>query len=302
MTAAVHAAHNGDAWSIDKGDYVTNDQMQERHRLNSNRTIDKTTKKYMTTLRNNIPLLTATLLLSMPILADDINCAGDYGDETLDGNLFVAVSCTLDGTRVKGNVELFAGGSLTATFAVIDGKVSGKNADFVDIRNSEIAGDVKLEDLVGDRLQILDGTMRGNVTLKDNRSPIDVGRNFIEGNLQISGNSGGVRIADNVIDGNLDCRKNVPAPEGGNNQVRGNKKDQCSNIETVEEPGPGNGGDTDAGGDGASGGSGTPLELNTGTGGGGATSPLLALLLLLAGLLQHTRRRDTSLRWRAHRR
>lgn len=257
----------------------------------------------MTTLRSIFLCLMTPLLMSTPLLADDINCAGNHGDETLDGNLLIAAPCTLDGTRVEGNVELFAGGSLTAAFAVIDGKISGKNADFVDVRNSEVAGDVKLEDLVGDVLQLLDSTVRGNVTLKDNRSPIDIRRNYIEGNLQISGNSGGVHVADNVIDGNLDCRKNVPVPEGGNNQVRGNKKDQCSNIETAEEPDSGNDGGTDSGGgDGASGGSDTPFELNTGTGGGGATGPLLALFLFVARLVQHTRRRLAWLHLREPRR
>ena len=84
-----------------------------------------------------IPLfVTLVLAAGHSALADDVDCMGRIGAETIDGNVLVATSCSLEGTTVDGNVELFAGGSLNARNADIDGNVEGDNAFEVDIRNS----------------------------------------------------------------------------------------------------------------------------------------------------------------------
>jgi hypothetical protein len=48
--------------------------------------------------------------------------------------------------------------------------------------------------------------------------------------VQAFQNTGGVNFANNVIDRNLQCKENRPAPTGGNNEVHGNKEDQCSRL------------------------------------------------------------------------
>lgn len=235
-----------------------------------------------------IPII-ATILVSTPVLGDDFNCQTDYGNVNLDGNVMVAAPCTLNGTTVEGNIKLFAGGSLVAIGAVIDGNIMANTADFIDLQNTEVEGNVKLDKMVGDISYIRDSTIDGNVELKDNRSRLELLRNYIDNNLQAFENSGGVVISDNVIDGNLQCKNNNPEPKGGNNMVSGKKEHQCRGLQAA----------TDTGGSGNDGGTGTtdgsetpPFEINTGAGGGGggSTGPLLIVFLLVVGLVQSRRR------------
>ena len=75
----------------------------------------------------------AALLMSGLVQARDIDCEGEYGDVELDGNLNVAAPCRLNGTVVDGNIKMFAGGSLTAVGAEIEGNINAKTADFIDL-------------------------------------------------------------------------------------------------------------------------------------------------------------------------
>lgn len=164
-------------------------------------------------------------------LADDVHCPPNLGAVTIDGNVLITAPCRLDGTTVKGNVHLYAGGSLIARGAVrIDGNIQAENADFIDVERASVNGSIQLDNLVGDRT-IIDGTtVGGSIQLKSNRSRLEVLGNRVNADVQAFSNTGGVVIADNEIDGNLQCKSNNPPPAGGNNVVQGNKEDQCANL------------------------------------------------------------------------
>jgi hypothetical protein len=241
-----------------------------------------------------IPII-AIVLVCTPVLGDEIHCQSEYGNVELDANLVIAAPCTLNGTQVDGNITIFAGGSLIAVNAVIGGNITADTADFIDLQNTEVDGNVDLKDMVGDISFIRDSTIDGNVKLNGNRSRLKLLRNYVDNNLQVFKNSGGVVISDNVIDGNLLCENNSPTPEGGNNMVSGDKKNQCSGLQAAPDTGGSgnNGGAGPTGGSGTSGGAETPpFEVNVGAGGGGggSTEPLLIVFLLVIGLVQSRRR------------
>jgi hypothetical protein len=117
-------------------------------------------------------------------------------------------TCTLDGARVDGNVEVREGGSLIARDADVDGDIQGDGHLDVSVTGGHVDGNVQLEDGAT-------AVVRGVV---------------IDGDLQSEDNRGAQDFSDNVIDGNLQCEGNTPAPVGGNNQVRGNREGQCSSL------------------------------------------------------------------------
>ena len=253
------------------------------------------------TIRSPAIPFVATILLSTSVFGDEINCQSEFGNVKLKGNVVIAAPCKLKGTKVDGDIKIFAGGSLIAVGAVIDGNIKADTADFIDLQNTEVNGKVDLKEMVGDISSIRDSTIDGDLKLDKNRSRLELLRNYIDKNLRVSKNSGGVVITDNVIDGHLHCDKNTPKPEGGNNMVSGNKKDQCSGLQAVPDTG-GSGNNDDAepsggsgnnGGTGSSGGSGSgggtvtpPFEVNSGAGGGGSTGPLLIVFLLVVGAMR----------------
>ncbi len=241
----------------------------------------------MATIKSTIPILFSTIL-SVPALGDDIYCQSDYGEETLDGNLMVAEPCTLNGTKVEGNVTLFAGGSLVAIDATIDGNIKARTADFVELKNSEVDGNVELRDMVGDVSIVLNSAIEGKLVVKDSRSRIDIQDNHVDGKLDVAKNNGEIIIAGNVIDGDLKCKNNAPAPNGGDNQVSGKKTGQCAVLEAVSSLG-------ETENDAATGTTGEsdipPFEIKTGTGGGASIGPLFVALLLMFSFARFHRRR-----------
>lgn len=251
-------------------------------------------------MRKSASPVLAAILLSTPVFGGDINCQSEYGNVTLKDNVVIAAPCTLNGTQVEGNIKIFAGGSLTAIGAVVDGSIKADTADFIDLQNTEVSGNVELDELVGDISFIRDSTIDGDLKLDENRSRLQLVRNYIDENLEVIKNSGGVVISDNVIDGNLKCEKNSPEPEGSNNMVSGKEQKQCRNLQSTPDlGGSGSNDDTDPPDEPVSetGPETPPFEIITGTGGGGggSTDPLLIVTLLFVFAVRFRRYGNYSL-------
>jgi hypothetical protein len=172
------------------------------------------------------------------VAAQDTSCTSALGDVEVRGNLDVAARCQLTGTDVRGNVTLFAGGSLIARDVNVFGNLEGRRADFVDMDDSRIDGNVSLQELVGDISRIESSEIGGNASLTNNRSALVLLNNDVDGNVRASGNTGSLSLSGNFIDGNLDCSDNTPAPVGVGNRVEGKSKGQCESLRPQESSPP----------------------------------------------------------------
>jgi hypothetical protein len=81
--------------------------------------------------------------------AQDVTCTTSLTTREIRGNLNVPARCQLTGTEVRGNVTLFSGGSLIARDVRILGNLEGSRADFVNIDDSFIDGNLRLQEFVG---------------------------------------------------------------------------------------------------------------------------------------------------------
>lgn len=231
-------------------------------------------------------LLGASCTYAPSLLANDVNCPPDLGNVTIDGNVLIAGACRMDRTTVRGNVLLYAGGSLIARGANIIGNIQADTADFVDIADTRVNGNIQLDGLVGDLSTIFDNSIGGSIQLKDNRSRLEIVGNDVNADVQAFDNLGGVVIVGNSIDGNLQCKSNQPEPAGGSNQVSGNREDQCARLqpETAIPNVPGSAGVGGAGPDSASGGS-------SDSSGGGSFALFGTGVMLMLAALRGLRRR-----------
>lgn len=168
--------------------------------------------------------------------AQGSNCLLDIGAVVVNGSIQIATSCELTGTDVKGNVILFAGGSLIARNVHIRGRLEGSRANFVDMARSRVDGNVRLEELVGDvsTLELTD--FRRDVLLTGNRSHLEILNNEIEGDLVATGNTGGLMLAGNSIGEDLACTGNTPTPLGIGNRVDGDREGQCESLQAEVPP------------------------------------------------------------------
>ncbi len=90
--------------------------------------------------------------------AQNVNCRF-YGDADgrIEGDVEIAIPCTLTNVEIDGDVIVFSGGSLVANDVWIKGDLYTSRADFIDMERSQIDGNVRLEELVGDET-IIEGT------------------------------------------------------------------------------------------------------------------------------------------------
>jgi cytoskeletal protein CcmA (bactofilin family) len=149
-----------------------------------------------------------------PVSGEDTNddgyCTGSIGAVTVS-ELIVSKNsiCTLNGTRVKGNIKVQSGATLFAYGVSVDGNIQAEGASRVEVHSgSFVDGDIQLK-------------YSGMAVVSGVR---------INGNLQSFENWGNQSFTSNRIGGNLQCKENNPAPTGSSNVVDGNKEDQCAGF------------------------------------------------------------------------
>jgi hypothetical protein len=188
--------------------------------------------------RNSLILFLAAvlgLLLSLtiraPAAADDYNCSGSLGSVTVD-NLVVSqnTTCTLNGTRITGNLFVLRNAALHAYNVNVNGNIQADGAARVNVyAGSFVGGNIEIDDSGAADIQSVD--INGNLQFDENDSYLRADGNHIGGNLGAFDNTGGVSIINNSIRGDLQCRGNFPPPTGYGNTVSGNLENQCINFD-----------------------------------------------------------------------
>jgi len=180
--------------------------------------------------------LVGTMLASLlvvgtsPASAEERRCTGTIGSRTLDNvKVPAGQTCRLNGTTVKGTIEVNRNARLYAVGVRVVGNVQGENARRVEVRGgSRVGGSIQV--VQGKRGFIKRVRVIGDILFDDQRGKVEVLRNSVGGNIQLFQNTGGVIVRNNVVDGNLQCKENDPRPRGGGNRVQGSKEDQCRNL------------------------------------------------------------------------
>ncbi len=139
------------------------------------------------------------------------------------------VTCTLQGTRVTGNVFVQRGGTLLATHVQVGGNLQAEGAKRVDVKGaSSFEGSVQIKQ--GGSALVQGARINADLQFDSMAGALSARNNVIGGSLQAFQNRGGLAVVGNRIDGNLQCKENVPAPSGNGNVVQGNKEDQCAGF------------------------------------------------------------------------
>jgi hypothetical protein len=201
-------------------------------------------------------LVLSIVLPAQVARADDFRCdLTSPAPPVVMGNLVVPRDgiCFAIATQIRGNVLLEAGAHFISRDTTTRGNVQGQGFVNVDIVDSRIGGNIRLErgrfvfidDLfiggndVDGNVQIEgitdtvdlngDNFIAGNLKVVRNAGSVDVSGNIVRKQVEIEENTGGVTIANNVIGQQLRCETNAPAPVGGGN-VAEKKKGQCAGL------------------------------------------------------------------------
>ncbi len=201
-------------------------------------------------------------------------CDRLFNDWRFDNLLVPAgAACTVEASKVKGNVKVEVGGSLVLRDTRVRGNIQSVEAAFIDIGGgSKVIGDVQIDKTagvpaLGTPNRICDSTIKGDIQLKGNKAPfavgcelgnlirgdiqigdtdivddfgvaaaMDIANNNVKGDLQFKANNtsfGSFDLTGNFIRKNVQCFDNDPAPTGGENDVRGDVQGQCVGLTVV---------------------------------------------------------------------
>jgi hypothetical protein len=167
-----------------------------------------------------VPAAMAGTLLAAPAAhADDRICRGSIGQQQLDENVIVprGATCRLNGTRIDGNVFVRDDATLVARGVKVGGNIQAEDHERVVVRDRQVDDNV------------IESRVEGSIQLKQGGGGRLL-RTVVNADIQLFSNDGELVVRRNVIGGNLQCKSNDPRPVGGNNDVEGNKEDQCEDL------------------------------------------------------------------------
>jgi len=176
--------------------------------------------------------ISALLAVAPAAQAEERVCRGTIGTTTVD-NLLVpqGATCTLNGTRVEGTVQVQRNATLFANGIRVKGNVQSEGfKNIVLRRDSVVVGSVQLENgLAGGSGRVLNTRINGDLQFFQNEARMVARGNTILANFQANQNKGGLVIKNNRIAENLQCQSNNPPPTGGGNTA-GEKEGQCARL------------------------------------------------------------------------
>ncbi len=182
-------------------------------------------------MKNLANLIAATALLlgyASAASAQDVVCPDDLIEvgETV-GNVVVVGDCYLDSVIVLGNVIVLPGGALDSIDSVISGNFSSDSAFVVDLLHGSVGGNVQVKK-TDEPSFIVRVKIGGNLQWEENSDGL-LRCNTVGGNLQARKN-GSLLILGNTIGENQQCDDNLNLiSDGGNdNSVGGDAQGQCT--------------------------------------------------------------------------
>jgi hypothetical protein len=143
---------------------------------------------------------------------------------THNGNLRVTSGVTcLDGATVNGLVTIAAGGSLLAKDSTINGGLSAKAAEAVQLFGTTVSGETRISGTVSD-VTAAGNSFRGDVLLSDNTQE-QANEQFFQFGYEY-----GPLLAGNTVNGDLECFGNsAPARDfEAPNKISGTAGGDCS--------------------------------------------------------------------------
>jgi hypothetical protein len=172
----------------------------------------------------------AAAIVAMPAHAQDRTCRGVIGAVRADTvTVPPGATCTLSGTRVRGDVIVNRGSTLRTVRAIVLGNIKGDGARALSVAaQTRLAGNIEWKQSGG--ASVTTAVIDGDIKFEQNRGYLTATDNSIDGDIQAEKNRGGFLVRNNVIQGNLKCKENVPSPTGGRNIVAGNKEGQCRGL------------------------------------------------------------------------
>lgn len=176
-----------------------------------------------------LALALGAIVTAGSVAAEETVCRGTLGPRAFD-NIFVPdnASCTLNRSRLNGNIVVGRGASLQANGVRVNGSIQAEGALQVGVGpGSTVGGSIQVKQ--GGGASITGARVSGDIQFDENVLPLAATDNIVGGSIQVVKNSGGATLERNRINGNLQCKENDPAPVGGGN-LAASKEDQCSAL------------------------------------------------------------------------
>ena len=157
---------------------------------------------------------------------------GKFGDVTVPSGS----TCTLNGTKVSGNIKVEGGGVLIVTDAKVKGNIQVEEDGALDAEGVKVKGNIQTQEATD--VRIVGAKVTGNVQVEaTSGTPPGGGSNLvcdsdIKSNLQVTKNTAPIELGcaeGNKVGGNLQVQDNeIPGSAGQdaiavtNNRVKGN--------------------------------------------------------------------------------
>ena len=149
----------------------------------------------------------AVLAIASPAAARDLKCNGVFNGKTYDDvTVPRGAACTLNGSRVKGNVKVLSNAYFQATRTSVRGDVKGRGAQtiFIDT-GSKVGGSVAAVKAV--QFYVFNSTIGGDIEPEKTAEAVQICGNTVrKGNIEVRRSGTDILIGDPLA---LGCRGNV---------------------------------------------------------------------------------------------
>ena len=143
-------------------------------------------------------------------------CSSSINDSTIQGEVSVQGTCTIQGSRIDGNVSIQPGSTLIIKDTTVVGPISGDKVKALDVQGSRLGKGILVTGSV-ESVKLTHTSVHGAPVMLSGAKTVDVSSSNVGDSMTLKDNSRILNITYSTINNGLSCNRGIAYKAVGSN-------------------------------------------------------------------------------------
>ncbi|QIL73287.1 hypothetical protein G7048_24830 [Diaphorobacter sp. HDW4B] len=163
-----------------------------------------------------LAIASAAIALPLSFAHAAQTCSSSINDSTIKGEVSVQGSCTIQGSRIDGNVIIQPGSTLIIKDTTVLGPISGDKVKALDVQGSSLGKGILVTGSV-DSVKLTHTSVYGAPVMLSGAKTVEIASSNVGDSMTLKDNSRVLNITYSTINNGLSCNRGIAYRAVGSN-------------------------------------------------------------------------------------
>ena len=163
-----------------------------------------------------LAIASATVALPLSFAHAAQTCSSSINDSTIQGEVSVQGTCTIQSSRIDGNVSIQPGSTLIIKDTTVLGPISGDRVKAIDVQDSRLGKGIVVTGSV-DSVKLTHTSVYGAPVMLSGAKTVEISSSNVGDSMTLKDNSRVLNITYSTINNGLSCNRGIAYRAVGSN-------------------------------------------------------------------------------------